>query len=151
MNRFVKSAVAAIAGLASTIVPMANANAGDWYYDEDGILVERHVVVRHRHNNDDAVAAGIIGLAAGALIVGAISESRRDYRPRRVYRQVPAYDAYPDAPPPPREPYVVQYNEQVEPWSREWYRYCSNRYRSFNPETGTFRGYDGRTRFCVMN
>ncbi len=154
MNKFVKSAVALVAGLATTAIPMANAYAGDWYYDEDGIIVEREVVVRRHHrHNDDALAAGIIGLAAGALIVGALNQPRPApvYRPRPVYRQVPVYDNYPDAPPAPREPHVIRYNDQVEPWTRDWYRYCSNRYRSFNAETGTYRGYDGRSHFCVVN
>ncbi|HMF66086.1 MAG TPA: BA14K family protein, partial [Phyllobacterium sp.] len=39
----------------------------------------------------------------------------------------------------------------AQPWSPGWYRYCANRYRSFNPETGTFRGYDGRDYFCNVN
>lgn len=33
-------------------------------------------------------------------------------------------------------------------WSPEWYRYCQNRYRSFNPRTGYFLGYDGEYHFC---
>ena len=36
-----------------------------------------------------------------------------------------------------------------EPWTRPWYDYCSQRYRSFNPDSGTFVGYDGREHFCV--
>jgi hypothetical protein len=36
----------------------------------------------------------------------------------------------------------------MEPWSREWFRYCSNRYRSFDGRTGTFMGYDGQRHFC---
>jgi len=36
----------------------------------------------------------------------------------------------------------------VQPWSQERYNYCSMRYRSFNPQTGTFRGKHGRTYFC---
>lgn len=34
------------------------------------------------------------------------------------------------------------------PWSPEWYRYCDNKYRSFNPRTGYFLGYDGEYHFC---
>jgi BA14K-like protein len=151
MNKFVKSTVALVAGAASLVVPLANANAGDWYYGTDRVVVERHHVVRRHHRNNDALAAGIIGLAAGAIIVGALSQPRaeRVYRPRPVYRPAPIYDTYPDAPPPPRR--VVTYNDQVEPWTREWYRFCSNRYRSFNPSTGTYRGYDGRNHFCQVN
>ena len=33
-------------------------------------------------------------------------------------------------------------------WTRAWYRYCSNKYRSFNPRTGYFTAYSGRKRFC---
>jgi hypothetical protein len=148
MNRVFKSAVALIAGAASVFVPLASANAGDYYYDEDGFLIERRVVVRHhRRDRNDALAAGVIGLAAGAIIGGALAQQRA----RPVYRQVPVYDAYPDAPPAPRRQRVITYSDQVEPWTRDWYRYCSNRYRSFNATTGTYRGYDGRNRFCVVN
>jgi hypothetical protein len=47
----------------------------------------------------------------------------------------------------------VTYYRQAgfEPWSRSWYNYCSDRYRSFNPNTGTYRGYDGRDHFCTAN
>lgn len=30
-----------------------------------------------------------------------------------------------------------------------WYDYCARTYRSFNPQTGTYRGYDGRDHACV--
>ncbi|MCX5516029.1 BA14K family protein [Kaistia algarum] len=33
-------------------------------------------------------------------------------------------------------------------WSREWYQYCSARYRSFNPNTGYFTANGGRQVFC---
>lgn len=36
----------------------------------------------------------------------------------------------------------------LEPWSKEWFGWCVKRYRSFNPETGTYRGYDGADHFC---
>jgi hypothetical protein len=35
-----------------------------------------------------------------------------------------------------------------EPWSAAWYSYCSDRYRSFDPRTGTFTSYSGETVFC---
>jgi BA14K-like protein. len=92
--------------------------------------VPRHVYRHHRHH-DDAVALGVLGLAAGALIGGAIAnspgyvETRPAYRPQRV--------------------------GSLEPWTQGWYDYCSQRYRSFDPRSGTFRGYDGRDHFCVAN
>ncbi|QPC45211.1 BA14K family protein [Kaustia mangrovi] len=35
-----------------------------------------------------------------------------------------------------------------EPWTPEWYRYCADKYRSFNPETGKYLAYSGQYRFC---
>ena len=34
------------------------------------------------------------------------------------------------------------------PWTPGWYAYCEDRYRSFNPGTGYFLGYDGDYHFC---
>ncbi|WP_319533537.1 BA14K family protein [uncultured Cohaesibacter sp.] len=65
------------------------------------------------------------GLAVGAIAVNA--NQRHHYRP---YRPAPVYYGSP------------------APWTPGWYSYCSSRYRSFNPHTGYFRGYDGRLHFC---
>ena len=35
-------------------------------------------------------------------------------------------------------------------YGNDYVAYCSQRYRSFNPATGTFTGYDGRQYRCVM-
>ncbi|MBC7281345.1 BA14K family protein [Hoeflea sp.] len=93
----------------------------------------RRYIYRDRRNND-AIALGIIGLGAAAIIGGAIANSNNN--PRVIYRQ-------------PHTPRNV--SGSYEPWSRSWMRYCSNKYRSFNPSTGTYRGYDGRDHFCVVN
>ncbi|WP_338048973.1 BA14K family protein [Rhodoligotrophos defluvii] len=37
---------------------------------------------------------------------------------------------------------------RFEPWTPAWYRYCQQRYRSFNPQTGYFRTGSGQYRFC---
>lgn len=50
-------------------------------------------------------------------------------------------------------PRVVTYEDTVaggEPWSPEWYDYCRARFRSFDPKSGTYLGYDGRRHFCVV-
>ena len=46
---------------------------------------------------------------------------------------------------------MVYYQPSLEPWSPEWFRYCGDRYGSFNPDTGTYLGYDGLNHFCVAN
>ncbi|WP_417690817.1 BA14K family protein [Roseibium sp.] len=86
---------------------------------------------RHNNNRIDpgaAVAAGIFGLAAGALIAGAANNQRNSY----------------SAPVPAPGTATMGY----QPWSPAWYRYCSSKYRSFNPNTGTFTTYGGEQKFC---
>ena len=146
MNHFAKSAIAAIAGIAAVGVPLAQAHADDWggprrHWSDD------RVVVRHHRKNNDALVGGLIGLTAGLIIMDMVNKPR----PQPVYRPAPQVYDYPPAPATPRVRYVEEYGGGLEPWSRDWYRYCSDRYRSFNAETGTFRGHDGRDHFCVAN
>lgn len=152
MKRFLKSLVLSAAVAATTLTAFSSAQADDRWRYRDGY---RH---HHRDRGSDAAVAGIAGLAVGALAGAALAAPREriivddgyyDAPPRRVYAQ-PRYV----------QPRYVQSRPQVvysgggygiEPWSRDWYRYCSDRYRSFNPSTGTFVGYDGVTRFCEAN
>ncbi|MBR2687172.1 MAG: BA14K family protein [Aquamicrobium sp.] len=141
MNRFVKAAILSVAVGATTLATFSPASADDWRW-------RRH----HRDRGGDALAAGVVGLAAGAIIAGALSQPR--------YREPAYYDDY-DPYYEPRPRYVVRprpvvrqyyrYAGAIEPWSPEWYSYCSNRYRSFNARSGTFTGYDGLQHFCNAN
>ena len=63
MNRIFKTAILSAAVAATTLATLPAANAGDWRH-------HRH----HHHGNGDAVAAGVLGLAAGALIGGALQQ-----------------------------------------------------------------------------
>lgn len=119
MNRTLKSLAAA--GLAVAIGAAAlpsDANAGGWHY----------------HNNGAAAAAGIFGFAAGAIVGSALTAPRYYYpaQPYYYYRPAPA----------------PAYYGRPAPWTPAWYSYCSSKYRSFNPQTGYFYGYDGRYHFC---
>jgi hypothetical protein len=135
MNRLLKTAVLSATVVATTLTAIPAANADHRW---------------RRHSNGDAIAAGVIGLATGAIIGGALAQPR--------YRDPVYYDDYYYERRPVRRYYVERsYEEPVyvrrslEPWSREWYRYCSNRYRSFDSRTGTYVGYDGREHFCAAN
>jgi hypothetical protein len=35
-----------------------------------------------------------------------------------------------------------------QPWTTEWLAYCRAKYRSFNPSTGYYLGYDADNHFC---
>ncbi|MBD8890602.1 BA14K family protein [Roseibium litorale] len=88
---------------------------------------------RHNNNAGAAVAAGVIGLAAGAILLGSMNQQSR---------AAPAPSYYPPA------PYPGSVSSGLQPWSPAWYQYCESRYRSFNPSTGTFTTYQGEQRFC---
>jgi hypothetical protein len=72
----------------------------------------------YRRDRGSAAAAGIAGLAAGALIGGAIASQQAQAAPTYV---VPNQGAY---------------------------EYCSQRFRSYDPASGTYLGYDGLRHPC---
>jgi hypothetical protein len=135
--------------VASTALSAVPASAGERWRDRD----HKRPQPVYRDNTGEIIAAGILGVAAGAIIAGIANQ------PRPVYRE-PAYrhpQAYP-RPSPDRDyfpPAPVRYESDryasYEPWTREWYRWCANRYRSFDPDYGTYVGYDGVERFCEAN
>ncbi|NBN63348.1 BA14K family protein [Microvirga tunisiensis] len=193
MTRFKRSAVA-LALTASMLVPVAGpALAGDGWGERGG----RHGWsndwdddYRHRpynpdrkrksDNTDAAIAAGIIGLAAGAILFGAMSDSSTSAPPPPAYyppAPAPVYGGgyggqvygspvygggyggvgrIPEPSVPVDDHPIIVHGGQVaggqgvgyQPWSPAWYDYCRARYRSFNPQTGTYTTYAGEQRFC---
>ncbi len=69
----------------------------------------------YRRDRSNALAAGALGLATGAIIGGAIAQSQAQAAP--VYGGNAA-------------------------------SYCAQRYRSYDPASGTYLGYDGVRRAC---
>lgn len=142
MNRPMRKAILSLAVLATTLTAMPGAQAGERWRQYN--RVER----LHHGSNGDLAVAGILGLAAGALAVG-LASRQPTYRepvydnPYRRPRPQPVRDYYPPAP--------DVYAGSLEPWSAAWYQYCVDRYRSFDPRSGTYMGYDGERRFCAAN
>lgn len=91
--------------------------------DRGGRHGNRHRGSRHRRGGSD------VGLALGAIGLG-LGLSALASRPSYGYYAEPSY------------------NYRPAPWSPAWYDYCFDRYRSFNPRTGYFKGYDGEYHFC---
>ncbi len=178
----------ALAGafLSTGLLPVTEASAGHRH------KVNKHAQKHHkrhkRRNNDgDLIAAGIIGLAIGAIIAGSAND--RNHRADAYYNdynnypvppeatsygyQEPYYDDYQgndynngtvqrqplsdysnggvSQPYSNSGPRVVTYEETVslEPWTQGWYEYCSQKFRSFDPQKGTYLGYDGLNHFCT--
>ena len=150
MNKVLKTIVLSVAVAATTLTATAGIVEArdrnrDGYWREDGDYVRRRPQRRHHRDNSDrdAVIGGALGLATGVIIGGALASQPRYSEPRYVEP-----DYYPE--PEPRVIYRRQpvYAPSYEPWTQGWYDYCSRRYRSFNPQSGTFVGYDGREHFC---
>ncbi|EPE97860.1 BA14K family protein [Rhizobium grahamii] len=134
MNRFAKALLMTATAAALTVSSIGVASAGDWH--------------RHHHGGDDALVGGAVGLATGLIVGSAIASAPRYDEPR--YIDPPYEPAYEDAPVYRAAP--ARYYRpvaDVEPWTPQWERYCSYRYRSFDPRSGTYIGYDGRSHFCT--
>lgn len=157
MNRLLKAAVLGTAVAATTLAALPAANAGDGWRRYYGDPYPRYET-RQRSDHGDALAAGIIGLAAGALIGGALASqpaprpAPRYYESYEAPRPAPVRTYYRQAPDPYYSGgYRQAYQGGIEPWTPDWYSYCQDRYRSFKPRSGTFTGYDGQEHFCVAN
>lgn len=122
------------------------------FYNERKRKHRHHKKKKNKINAGEAAAIGVIGLAAGVILGEALSgpdyiaPAQRPYQPPR-----PAY--HPPRPASAYQPPVVAYNPPPsyaapQPWSPAWFAYCTNKYRSFNPNTGTYRTYSGQDRFC---
>ena len=129
----------------------------------------RHAKKRRKSDKGDLIAAGIIGLAIGAII--ASESAKRNNQPTYRYSdpyQEPYYgnshrgghvplneydETYSDYryENVEREPRVITYNDpgDLAPWTPGWRDWCEQNYRSFNASRGTYRGYDGLDHFCV--
>ncbi len=87
---------------------------------------------------------GLGGFAAGAIIGSAIARPYY-YGGYYPYGYYPAYPVY-DYPPPPPPYYGGPAYGAPAPVGDA--SYCAQKYRSYDPATGTFLGYDGQRHPC---
>lgn len=95
------------------------------YYGGGGRGYDRGYRHGRHDDDDDALAAGVIGLALGAVIGSALSQPRREYYPPRHYAPPPAY--YPPPPPPayyPRDGYYGGSSQVCVVRERQWDPYA---------------------------
>ncbi len=87
-----------------------------------------------------AIAAGILGFATGAIASGIFAApSYPSYPVQRSYPVYPSYRTYPVAP------------IGIAPrYGRSDLAYCARKYRSFDPASFTYLGYDGRRHYCRL-
>lgn len=91
-----------------------------------------------------------IGLGAAAIISGSHRRHHsysHGYAPRYY---APPRRSYYYAPPPRAYYGPTTYRSYAPaPWTPAWYNYCSHKYRSFDPRSGTFQPYHGPRRLCT--
>ena len=148
MNRLAKTILLTATAAALTLSAIGEASARDRHW---------------RHGHNDAWVGGAVGLATGLIVGSAIANSGPVYEDRRyidppydpAYEPAPVYRAprrvyvEPDYYPEPERRVIYREAPSYEPWTQSWYRFCSQRYRSFDANTGTYVGYDGREHFCT--
>ncbi|MEO0329039.1 MAG: BA14K family protein [Pseudomonadota bacterium] len=166
-------AITTATALTMSLMPVSTASAHDARYygkhkhhHHNRAAHKPRVKVIKKNKKSELIAAGVIGLALGAIIASEAGKNRRAYAPAPSYAQ-PNYNSsgyknynsyyqpqpsYSEYQPEYQQPQVITYEDtiSIEPWTSGWHRWCSRNYRSFNPETGTYRGYDGLNHFCVV-
>jgi len=145
---FVRATAAlSVAALIGTAAPVAAAPVPSSVATLKSATSPDIVDVRYR-GRGAGIAAGI---ATGLILGGIIASQPRYYGPRGYY-----YNHYYGGPPPlfygPQVYYPPgHYGPLVGPSygpRGDWLAYCFSRYRSFDPATGTYMGYDGRRHPC---
>ncbi|WP_336294246.1 BA14K family protein [Bartonella sp. CB169] len=121
------------------------------HYVEREKTTQRHIHHHHVSPNKsgDALTAGIVGLAAGAILGNVLKQPEQ---PQVVYQSIQHPQVVYQEVPQNRVIYEVQQTTTYQPVQQtqtaRWLQYCQKKYRSFNPNTGTFRGNDGLEHFC---
>ncbi len=99
-----------------------------------------------------AVGAGVAGLAAGALIGGALANQQPyygdpgyggGYAPGYGYGAPTTYAA-----PVYADPQADEAEDAPQPAAGDPSEYCAGRYKSYDPSSGTFLGFDGLRHPC---
>lgn len=80
----------------------------------------------HNRGNGNAIAAGIIGLTAGAIIASEVNRNRNHSK------------RYSNS------------NVSYQPYTAEWYAACARKYRSFNAKTGRYLAHSGKYHLCKI-
>lgn len=131
---YLKSAAAACAALISVAATAVPASAQHWNHGG------------YHGGYRSGIGPGIAGFAAGALIGGALA-SQPYYGPGYSYGYAPGY-AYDYA---PSYGYAPGYSSgpvygAADDGDSD--AYCQSRYRSYDPGSGTYLGYDGARHPC---
>ena len=155
MNKLATAALAAVIGAAPILATATSASADSRQSYRNGKPVHSRQHYNNGHNNNwnngNNNWQGVgVGLAAGAALgLGAGLLINRPPPPPVYYAPAPPPVVYYRAPAPvyyaPPPPPPVYYDQS---WTEAHIEWCLDRYRSYNPATNTFMGYDGYAHEC---
>lgn len=165
-TKFTTTALTAAITLATVAATSTTVSAHDvrWHKWAHQHGVHNHPVHRHVHRkrvvrnkaygHSQADAAQVGGILAGilgvAIVVDALSNADNAHGANVAPKQFQdSYKPASEYPPAPGDPLVVYHTQSLEPWTPGWRAWCEQRFRTFNHQTGTYRGYDGYDHFCV--
>jgi hypothetical protein len=143
MNRIATALLAAVIGATPILATATSAFADNRPSYKNGKRV-----YNQNYNTTPNWAGVGAGFAAGAALgVGAGLLINRPPPPPRAYYAPPPVVYYPAPapayyPPPPPPAYYDR------GWTEAHIEWCLDRYRSYNPATNTFTGYDGYQHVC---
>jgi hypothetical protein len=121
-------------------VANSNAGAGDVLAGTVGGALGGAIIGGIIDNGRGAGRGAAIG-AVGGTVVGAAATNDKWHRIyNRAYNDCMASNAV------ARQPAYT--GGAPRPGTRAWYDYCAAKYRSFNPQTGTYTAYSGKSYPC---
>ena len=149
MNRIATAVLAAVIG-AAPILATATAASADQYRNGKRIHTQTYYNNAPNWSGVGAgfVAGAAVGVGAGLLINRPPPRAYYAPAPRVYYAAPPPPVVYYPAPAPayyPPPPPPVYYDRG---WTEAHVAWCLDRYRSYNPATNTFTGYDGYQHEC---
>jgi hypothetical protein len=144
MNRIATALLAAVIGAAPLLATATSASADS--YRNGKRIHNPHYNNGYNNPNWSGVGAGFVAGAAVGVGAGLLINRPPPpvyYAPPPpppvVYYAAPARAYYPPPPPP------AYYDRG---WTEAHIEWCLDRYRSYNPATNTFTGYDGYQHVC---
>jgi uncharacterized protein YcfJ len=117
-----------------------SANAGDVLAGTIGGALGGALIGAAIDKGKGAGRGAIIGGVAGTALGAAATSSKWERAYYRAFDNCMASSAV------ARQP--VYAGEAPRPGTKAWYRYCSAKYRSFNPSTGMYTAYSGKQYPC---
>jgi BA14K-like protein len=151
-----------VTGMLSGLIVVAGATAAAAQNSRQCDAYARDIANRYTNTAGNVVGGAALGAIGGAIIGGAIRGGKGAGRGAVIGGGVGALGGAAHNSQEWQNRYYAAYNDcmqsagvrtyravaRPQPWSDEWYAYCSAKYRSFDPGSGTYQPNNGPRRLC---